>query len=175
MWRPHMFCNSDPSPPLSDILIIKHDSRILWQSSNPVCGFSMMEQASLCAVWPELAWLFREPHTGLESCLRILLACFRIRMSALCLQNLCSVCPHIWGIVCPPPWKSYMEAPLAKSILPRQPANARYWLILNSFSSSFLWMPRRSEWIKPNGILIVYNQPRFLFGSYVFLSMPPIS
>ena len=67
----------------TDVLFLKHDSSILRQSSNPVCGFSMMEQARLCAVWPterELSWLFHEPHTGLDDfCLRVLLSCFRER------------------------------------------------------------------------------------------------
>ena len=49
-----------------DILFLKLDSSILRESSNPGCGFSMMEQVRLCAVWPtELAWIFLEPHTGL--------------------------------------------------------------------------------------------------------------
>ena len=29
----------------------------------------------------ELAWLFHEPHTGLDDCLRMLWSCFRKRMS----------------------------------------------------------------------------------------------
>ena len=29
----------------------------------------------------ELAWLFQEPHAGLDHCLRMLQACFRKRMS----------------------------------------------------------------------------------------------
>ena len=33
-----------------DILFLKHACSILRQSSNPVCGFSMMEQVRLCAV-----------------------------------------------------------------------------------------------------------------------------
>ena len=41
----------------TDILLLKHDSRILGQSSNSVCGFSMMEQVMLCAVWPAENWL----------------------------------------------------------------------------------------------------------------------
>ena len=36
----------------SDILFLKHACTILRQSSNPVCGFSMMEQVRFCAVWP---------------------------------------------------------------------------------------------------------------------------
>ena len=35
-----------------DFLALKHESRILGHSSNPVSGFSMMERVSLCAVWP---------------------------------------------------------------------------------------------------------------------------
>ena len=35
----------------ADILFQKHDCSIFRQSSNPVCGFSMMEQVRLCAVW----------------------------------------------------------------------------------------------------------------------------
>ena len=34
-----------------DILFLKHNSRISRQSSNPVCGFSMMEQVGLYAFW----------------------------------------------------------------------------------------------------------------------------
>ena len=40
-----------------EFLALKHESRILRDSSNPVCGFSMMEQARLCAVWPIENWL----------------------------------------------------------------------------------------------------------------------
>ena len=36
----------------ADILFLKHASRIFRQSSNPVCGLSLMEQVRLCAVWP---------------------------------------------------------------------------------------------------------------------------
>ena len=35
----------------SEILAVKHESMILGHSSNPVYGFSMMEQVRLCAVW----------------------------------------------------------------------------------------------------------------------------
>ena len=41
----------------SESLALKHESRILGHSSNPVCGFSMMEQVRLCAVWPTENWL----------------------------------------------------------------------------------------------------------------------
>ena len=40
-----------------DILFLKHSSRISRQSSSPVCGFSMMKQVRLCAVWPMENWL----------------------------------------------------------------------------------------------------------------------
>ena len=52
----------------AEVLFLKCESIILRQSSNPVsvCGFSMMEQVRLCAVWPrELALHFQEPHAGL--------------------------------------------------------------------------------------------------------------
>ena len=35
----------------------EHTSRIFRQSSNPISGFSMMEQVRLCAVWPMENWL----------------------------------------------------------------------------------------------------------------------
>ena len=41
----------------SDIVAVKQDSSILKESSNPVCGFSMMEQVRLCAVWSTENWL----------------------------------------------------------------------------------------------------------------------
>ena len=37
-------------------LALKHESRILGHSSNPLCSFSMMEQVRLCAVWPMENW-----------------------------------------------------------------------------------------------------------------------
>ena len=53
-----------------------------------VCGFSMMEQVR--HLWPclalfghgELAWLFHEPHTGLDDCLNMIQSWFRKRRSA---------------------------------------------------------------------------------------------
>ena len=41
----------------SEFLALNHSSRILRHSSNPVCGFSMMEQVRLCDVWPIENWL----------------------------------------------------------------------------------------------------------------------
>ena len=37
---------------LPEFLALKHENRILY-----VCGFSMMEQDRLCAVWPTENWL----------------------------------------------------------------------------------------------------------------------
>ena len=56
------------------------DSSIFRQSCQPVCGFSMLKQVRLCAIW--LVWLFLEPDTGLYHCPRILLSRFRARISA---------------------------------------------------------------------------------------------
>ena len=44
------------------------ESRIFKQSTNPVCGFSMMEQVWLCCCLAhgELAWIFHEPCTKVE-------------------------------------------------------------------------------------------------------------
>ena len=41
----------------AEFLSLKHKSRILGHSSNPVCAFSMMEQVRLFAVWPTENWL----------------------------------------------------------------------------------------------------------------------
>ena len=72
MWQPRLpFFLLHP-----DVLFLKHECSILRQSSNPVCGFAMMEQVRLCAVWPTENWL------GLNDCLRMLQSCFRKRTSA---------------------------------------------------------------------------------------------
>ena len=55
-----MWSERGTHPPLHrlpEFLALKHESRILGHSSNPVCGFSMMEQVRLCAVWPMENWL----------------------------------------------------------------------------------------------------------------------
>ena len=52
----------DKESKVAEFLALKHDSRILGHSSNPVCGFSMMEQVRPCGVWP-----FLEPYTGFKS------------------------------------------------------------------------------------------------------------
>ena len=41
----------------AEFLALKHESGILGHSSNHVCGFSMMVQVRLCAVWPMENWL----------------------------------------------------------------------------------------------------------------------
>ena len=41
----------------AEFLALNHESSIFRQSSNPVCGFSMMEQVRLCSVWPTENWL----------------------------------------------------------------------------------------------------------------------
>ena len=46
-----------PRAPRPDILFLKHARSILRQSSNPLCGFSMMEQVRLCVVWARENWL----------------------------------------------------------------------------------------------------------------------
>ena len=66
--RPTLYCRIAPpaalfAPPLNpiailaDIFFLKHGSSILRQSSNPVCGFSMIEQVRVCVVWPMENWL----------------------------------------------------------------------------------------------------------------------
>ena len=40
----------------AEFLALKHESWTLRQSSNPVCGFYMMEQVSTCAVWAMGNW-----------------------------------------------------------------------------------------------------------------------
>ena len=62
----------------AEFLALKHESSILGHSSNPVCGFSMIEQIRRCAVWPMGSWL----DSSLNHCPRILLSCFRVRTSA---------------------------------------------------------------------------------------------
>ena len=42
---------------LPDFLALNHKSRIIRHPYNPVCGFSMMEQVILCAVWLMKNWL----------------------------------------------------------------------------------------------------------------------
>ena len=41
----------------TEFLALKHESRILGHPSNPVCGFFVMEQVYLCAVWFMDNWL----------------------------------------------------------------------------------------------------------------------
>ena len=39
-----------------EILALEHESRNLGHSSNPVCGFSVMEHVRLCALWSTDNW-----------------------------------------------------------------------------------------------------------------------
>ena len=41
-----------PASSTAEFVALKQESRILVPSSNPVCGFSRMEQVRLGAVWP---------------------------------------------------------------------------------------------------------------------------
>ena len=52
-----MYTDSPSTARPPEFLALKHESRILRHSSNPVCGFSMMEQVRLSAVWPMENWL----------------------------------------------------------------------------------------------------------------------
>ena len=90
IWAPSarekVCTRSLPSFPVPEFLALKQKNRILGHSYNPVCGFSMMEQVTLCAVWPLENWLgsfLNQIQTGLDHCPRILLSCFRSRISAL--------------------------------------------------------------------------------------------
>ena len=66
----------------AEFLALKHESMILRHSSNPVCGFSMMKQVKLCAVWP-MENLLGSSLNQIQGwpTLRILLSCFRARTS----------------------------------------------------------------------------------------------
>ena len=64
--RDDLICISNKVGPLSEVLVLKHESRILGQWSYPVCG-SRKSQAS--SPWAK-------QHTGLDVCPRILLSCF---------------------------------------------------------------------------------------------------
>ena len=46
-----------PNESAQEFLALKQESRILGHSSKPVCGFSMIEQVRLCAIWPMENWL----------------------------------------------------------------------------------------------------------------------
>ena len=63
------------SPPFKQGFLLWHESRILGHPSNPVCGFSKMEQVGLGAFLAhgELYCLLVGPDTGLDHCPRIVL------------------------------------------------------------------------------------------------------
>ena len=53
----------------AEFLALTQESRILGHSYNPVCGFTMMEQVRLCAVWPMENWLaYRDSWGQLSIC-----------------------------------------------------------------------------------------------------------
>ena len=80
-----LMCDVEGDPkPKADILFLKHDSCILRQSSNPVWFMEEPSQFSVDQTAQSLTCFITErPHTGLFDCLRILLSCFRKRMSGL--------------------------------------------------------------------------------------------
>ena len=51
----------------SEFLALKHESRILGHSSNPVCGFSMMEQVRLCVVQAYIYGIRRDQFSREEA------------------------------------------------------------------------------------------------------------
>ena len=64
------------------VLTLKHESRILGQLSNPVCGSWKSQEASYpCSTEPITCSIMEMRHTGLDDCLRILLSCFKARIS----------------------------------------------------------------------------------------------
>ena len=69
------------APPES--LTLKHKNRIIGHSFNPACGFSMMDQVTLCAVCLTENWLGSSLNQiqGRDNCPIILLSCFRARTS----------------------------------------------------------------------------------------------
>ena len=45
------------TPVHAEVFTLKHESKIFRRSSNPVCGFSMVELVRFCAVLPAENWL----------------------------------------------------------------------------------------------------------------------
>ena len=65
----------------AEILFLKHESSILGQWSNTVSG-SRKSQFSMGQTGLSLTCsIMEKPHTGLDDCLKMLLSCFRKRMS----------------------------------------------------------------------------------------------
>ena len=56
-YKPVLSLAPPPCPWPPEIEFLEHACSTLRQSSNPVCGFSIMDQIRLCAVWPKENWL----------------------------------------------------------------------------------------------------------------------
>ena len=66
----------------TDILFLKHDSRILGQSSNPVWFMEEPSQYYMGqTAQSQTCSIMEEPHTVLDDCLNMLLSCFIKRLS----------------------------------------------------------------------------------------------
>ena len=67
----------------TDVLTLKHESRILGQLSNPISGARKSQTSSPWSKQQSITgFIMEKPHTGLDECPRILLSCFRARNSA---------------------------------------------------------------------------------------------
>ena len=66
----------------TEVLALKHESRILGQWSTPMSGSRKSQASSPWAKQQSLTCsIIEKPHTGLDECPRILLSCFRARNS----------------------------------------------------------------------------------------------
>ena len=76
MWQSELYPSIIFVPTWAEIYCESHDSSIFSQSSNPVSGFSMMEQVRLCALWPMQNWrgLSLNQIQGWRTCLNMLLS-----------------------------------------------------------------------------------------------------
>ena len=111
-----------------DILFLNHENSILRQSSNPVCGFFLMDQVRLCFfAHRELAWLFHEPDTVLDDCLRILLSSFRKWMSALATGRVHATFTSML-------WDSRYVSPKFQILYNLE--MCRFWFLKNHYSGS---------------------------------------
>ena len=79
----------------SDIVVPEHESSIFRSFIQPYMWFLHDGTGySLCSLaHRELAWLILEPDTGLDHCPRILLSCFKARISEAKTTTICDNCP----------------------------------------------------------------------------------